>query len=133
VVLLAVSVTGAITALGDTLYPVNSLRAGFAADLAGNAPMLLRLRIWHPVIAIGAALYITTIAVKLGGKLVALLVLAQIAAGLLNVSLLAPIWMQLLHLLLADLLWIALALLTASTLVEQPTLSTGLHSNVIPR
>lgn len=133
VALLVVSITGAITALGDTLYPVSSLRAGFAADISGTAPMLLRLRIWHPVIAAAASFYIAAIAMSLGGKRVVLLVLAQVAAGLLNLSLLAPIWMQLLHLLFADLLWISLVLLTASVLVEQPTLRTELQSNIIPR
>ena len=100
---------------------------------SGTAPMLLRLRIWHPVIAAAASFYIAAIAMSLGGKRVVLLVLAQVAAGLLNMSLLAPIWMQLLHLLFADFLWISLILLTASVLVEQPTLRTELQSNIIPR
>jgi len=116
---LAIAATGAITALSDTLYPVTSLQAGFAADFSGTAPLLLRLRVWHPVIAVVAGLYIAIVAAKLGRKVVVSLVLVQIAAGVLNLTLLAPIWMQLVHLLLADLLWIALVLFTAATL-EQP-------------
>jgi len=129
---LAIAVTGAITALSDTLYPVTSLQAGLAADFSGTAPILLRLRIWHPVIAALAGFYIALVAAKLGGKLVVSLVLIQIAAGVLNLALLAPIWMQLVHLLLADLLWIGLVLLTATTL-EKPAPSGGLASSLLER
>jgi heme a synthase len=118
---LAIAITGAITALSDTLYPVTSLQAGLAADFSAAAPMLLRLRIWHPVIAALAGFYIALVAAKFGGKVVVWLVFLQIAAGVLNLTLLAPIWMQLVHLLLADLLWIALVLLTAAKL-EKPAM-----------
>lgn len=119
---LAIAVTGAITALSDTLFPATSLQAGIAADFSGAAPWLVRLRIWHPVIAVLASGYILTVALSTRrpwGRVVGALVVLQLMAGVVNLELLAPIWMQLLHLLLADLLWIALVIFAAAAM-EQP-------------
>jgi len=114
-----VSVTGAIAALGDTLFPVTSLAAGFRQDFSGAANFLLRLRVLHPAFAILAAVYFAAASILVlrsrHSRLaicVLVLVLAQLAAGAINVILLAPIGMQIAHLLLADLVWIALVLLT---------------------
>lgn len=113
-----VSVTGAIAALGDTLFPATSLAEGFHQDFSGAANFLLRLRVLHPVFAVLAAAYFVAIAiVALRARQsplaisVLMLALAQLAAGATNVILLAPVWMQITHLLLADSLWIALVLL----------------------
>ena len=115
-----VSVTGAIAALGDTLFPASSLMAGVQQDFSMASSMLLRLRMFHPVIAIAGAIYIVWMAVQAmkGGEAVRMaatrvmsLTLLQLAAGAINLTLLAPVWMQLTHLLLADVLWIALILL----------------------
>ncbi len=113
-----VSVTGAIAALGDTLFPATSLAQGFHQDFSGAANFLLRLRVLHPMFAILAVAYFVAaaIAVFRAGQsrlaiYVLVLVLAQLAAGAINVILLAPIWMQITHLLLADLVWIVLVLL----------------------
>lgn len=123
---LLVGVSGAIAALGDTLFPVDTLREGMLQDLSPTAHVFVRLRLWHPVIAILTAVYLALFAPFLLRRaqiprtrflciaLMALVVL-QIAAGLLNVALLAPVWLQLLHLLLADAIWIALVLLALSS------------------
>jgi heme a synthase len=122
---LGIAVTGVVTALSDTLYPVNSLRAGLQADFAAASPLLVKLRIWHPVIAIVAAAYIAIAisridrAVRLRRIAIALVGM-ELAAGVLNLFLLAPVWMQLIHLLLADLLWIVLVLLGAVVLEKSP-------------
>ena len=122
---LIIAITGAMTALSDTLYPVSSLPSGFASDFSSASPMLVRLRILHPVIAVAASVYIVIAAAATGAqrlsRIVIALVAAQIAAGMLNIWLLAPIWLQLVHLLLADLLWIALVLLAASALEKSPS------------
>jgi heme a synthase len=118
-----VSVTGAIAALGDTLFPAASLAQGFHQDFSGAASFLLRLRVLHPTFAILAAAYFVTVSIAvlrskqhpMAMKLAAgvlILALAQLSAGALNLLLLAPIWMQIMHLLLADLLWLSLVLLT---------------------
>ncbi len=125
-VLLA-GVTGAIAALGDTLYPATSFAAGFQHELSGKASVLLRLRLLHPfaAIAAGGALLVAARAalrarpserVHRAATGIAALVAIQLAAGAANVLLLAPVWLQLVHLLLADLVWLQLVLLAAATL-----------------
>jgi heme A synthase len=117
-----VSITGAIAALGDTLFPATSLAQGFHQDFSSAANFLLRLRVFHPTLAILAASYFVALSVVvlrskrpgLAKKLAAcvlILALAQLSAGAINLILLAPIWMQITHLLLADLIWLSLVLL----------------------
>jgi heme A synthase len=118
-------VSGAITALGDTLFPASSLAAGLAQDLDPAANIFLRLRLFHPLIAVAVGAWLLFYAVSAASRrpdvagrawsLVALLA-AQIVAGVVNLLLLAPVWMQIVHLLLADLLWITLVLLSAAML-----------------
>jgi cytochrome c oxidase assembly protein subunit 15 len=121
-----VSVTGAIAALGDTLFPVTTLAQGFHQDFSTAASFLLRLRVLHPIFAVLAAGYFVTISVgvlrskphALATKLavaVLVLALAQLSAGALNLLLLAPVSMQITHLLLADSLWIGLVLLAVES------------------
>ena len=55
-VLLAVGKSGAVAALGDTLYPAQSILGGLAQDLSPTAHFLVRLRIAHPVLALAGAL-----------------------------------------------------------------------------
>ena len=117
---LLVSVTGTIAALGDTLFPATSLAQGLHQDLSAAGSFLLRLRIFHPALAILAGIYFIAVAtlslrVRVSRLAVFVLVLAiaQLTAGAVNVLLLAPVWMQIIHLLLADLLWIGLVLLAA--------------------
>jgi heme A synthase len=123
VTVVVVGITGAISALGDTLFPAQSLAAGFARDFDPSSNVILRLRGLHPTLAalVGACilLYALTRAVqepgvRKVGYAVAAAVVAQIAAGLVNLVLLAPVPMQLVHLLLADAVWISLVLLCAS-------------------
>jgi heme a synthase len=119
---LLVSVTGAITALGDTLFPATSLAQGMRQDVAEGASFLLRLRVVHPVLAVATAVVILYLVIRLLrsnpepmmvriGVSIVVLTVAQLGAGVVNLVLLAPIGMQIFHLLLADLLWIALVLL----------------------
>jgi protoheme IX farnesyltransferase len=119
------AVSGAITALGDTLFPAGSLREGLRQDFSPSAHFLLALRVYHPLIAIGVGSYLALLAgftarsrpaapVPGFARAVAILVLAQLMAGAMNLTLLAPVWMQLLHLLLADLVWVSLVLMAAA-------------------
>ena len=55
---LFVGVSGAITALGDTLFPSSSLIEGMRQDFAANSHFLIRLRVWHPVIAVTTGFYL---------------------------------------------------------------------------
>lgn len=126
---LVLAVSGAITALGDTLFPVSSLSEGLKQDLSTTAHVFIRLRFLHPILAfiVGCILIFTAIMAsflrpsawvrRCTFTLVALVIL-QIMAGLINLALLAPVWLQLTHLLLADLMWLALVLLTSASLAQ---------------
>ncbi|MBN1668398.1 MAG: COX15/CtaA family protein [Anaerolineales bacterium] len=129
VTMLVLSMAGAITALGDTLFPSETLVEGFRQDLDPTSHFLIRLRFWHPVIAVALGLYLVYLAGRLakmlGGQDVKRFAIAlgvlfgiQLVAGMVNLLLLAPVWMQIVHLLLADLVWLALVLLTASVLKD---------------
>jgi heme A synthase len=124
---LVLGVSGAVAALGDTLFPSGSLSEGLRQDFSPTAHLLIRLRLLHPVLAAAVGTYLLFVSataarlrpgacVKRWAGAVVALVFVQLGVGMLNVALLAPIWLQLVHLLLADLLWVALVLLTASTL-----------------
>lgn len=129
---LALGVSGAVAALGATLF---SEGGGSSVDVEGMsaaARLLFSLRNYmlHPALAVLVGGYLTYFALstlKGGGGLwvrrwarsVAILVAVQFAAGLLNAALLAPIWLQIVHLLLADLLWLALVLLSAESLAPR--------------
>ncbi len=123
--------SGAIAALGDTLFPSRSLAEGLAQDLSGAGHLFVRLRVWHPFIATLTAALVTGAAqatrvlrpgprVRTASRAVMIAFGAQYAVGLANVMLLAPIPMQLVHLVMADLVWISLVLLAATTLAEAP-------------
>lgn len=121
-----VAVAGAITALGDTLFPARTLVQGVADDFAATANFLVRLRVIHPLLAVLAGVYLAVLVAPeyrarrtprlraLSGWLLAL-VAAEIMAGGVSVLLGAPIWMQLIHLLAADLVWITLVLFASQS------------------
>jgi heme A synthase len=126
---LLVGVSGAIAALGDTLFPVTSLREGWQADFSSASHLFIRLRIWHPFLATLGGIYTVAITLWISrrtpqsrdfGTAVLALVAVQLTAGIVNLTLLAPIWMQMIHLLLADLLWISLVLFSASASEPRP-------------
>lgn len=133
--LLVSGATGAVAALGDTLYPSRSFVDGLSEDLGSHAPFLLRLRMVHPFASLASALVLVAIAravlqardprFRTPGLALLVLLGLQLAAGALNVALLAPVWMQLVHLLLADATWIVLVMLVALALSGSPELARG--------
>lgn len=128
VALIGVGKTGAIAALGDTLYPATSLIEGLRQDLSPTAGLLVRLRILHPTLAVtvGVILVFGLIALmrkrqgdprgERATRALFALTVIQVLFGFANLWMLAPVWMQVVHLLLADLMWIALVLTGASVL-----------------
>lgn len=126
---LVVGITGAITALGDTLFTVPTLARGIADDLSPAAHFLQQLRVIHPIAAVLVAVFLLYArgaiaarrplpAVRRASLALAALVVTQLGLGLLNVALLAPVWMQMIHLLVADLIWVTFVLLAAAALSE---------------
>jgi heme A synthase len=123
--------SGAIAALGDTLYPAQSLWAGLAQDLSPTTSLLVRLRLLHPMLAVAGTLAVAFTSARVlqsteqplarrWAIVTAVLALVRVGLGLLNVALLAPVWMQIVHLLVADVLWIAMVLLAARALALAP-------------
>jgi heme A synthase len=127
VLLLVVGCTGAVTALGDTLFRSTSLLEGMSEDFQEGAHMLKRLRIFHPIAAVTTAAYLFFLSLfgvprdasatprKVGSAL-AIVVGVQVLFGFVNLALLAPTWMQMGHLLLADSVWMLVIVLGASVL-----------------
>jgi len=130
VILLGIS--GAITALGDTLFPAESLQAGIQQDFSSTAHFLIRLRIWHPIIALSIGFYLGFTVILMAvfsndrstritaGVLVGLFIV-QLFMGLVNLLLLAPIPIQIVHLFMADMVWVVLVIFAASVLKSQQT------------
>jgi cytochrome c oxidase assembly protein subunit 15 len=118
--------TGAVAALGDTLFPPTSVAGALVEDLSDQAPFLVRLRLVHPFAALAAALVLVVVSraalqtrdprLRGPGLWVLGLLGLQLLGGAANWLLLAPVWMQLVHLLGADLTWIALVWLAAAAL-----------------
>src|SRR5262249_15683727 len=111
--IVAVALSGALTALGDTLFPpaATSLAGRSQGDQGAGPHFLPRLRVFHPLLAIGAAalvVYVTAgfvsaerTSVRRSSRAVLVFVGLQLAAGGLNVALSAPGWLQVVHLGLA--------------------------------
>ncbi len=128
--LILVGSSGAVAALGDTLFPHGSLAEALEADLSPASHLLIRLRFLHPTFAVLTAVGLIFGAPRLArnagaparrlAATVALLSGLQLFLGAVNVILLAPVWMQMVHLLAADLVWIAFVLMGAA-LLGQPS------------
>lgn len=121
-VLVAVSTTGALTALGDTLYPVThgAQLSERVQEVRSGATLLERVRSLHPLCALLAALYLFGVASYVKSVAprqaslsfwVVLVLFAQLCVGVVNIWLSAPAWMQILHLAVANLLWVLWVLL----------------------
>lgn len=133
-----VGAAGAITALGDTLFPVETVREGLSAAADGTSHFLMRLRVIHPMLAVLVSFYIIWLAGQMRQRITddqvdtsnraanpylvpvtwALqgTVIFQLAAGVLNIMLKAPVWMQLLHLLTADIILVLFVIVSLEAL-----------------
>ena len=129
---LASGATGAIAALGDTLFPAKSIGAALREDLSPAAHWLVQLRVTHPFLAVGAAFVLLAARqaidtnrdrreVSYAGTQLRVAIVGQVALGFLNMLMLAPTWMQLAHLLAAQLVWLALMRFLSVALEAEPT------------
>ncbi len=126
---LVVGVTGAVIALGDTLFFAHLGRGGSEATLTPLVETLTQLRIVHPMVAVIASIILGVlawqtnrlrpgpIALRLAWGVTALIGL-QLVVGVLNVYLKVPIAIQLVHLLIADLIWMVMVLISANAFAE---------------
>jgi cytochrome c oxidase assembly protein subunit 15 len=147
--LLIVGMSGAIASLGDTLFPARSLTEGLAQDRDPTAHVLLRLRVWHPALALVTGSLLIALAVagrrwhddprlERAARIVGTMVMVQWSVGLLALVMLVPMALQLLHLITADLLWLAavhLAVEACAPQIERTTVATmfaASASNTVP-
>lgn len=110
--MLVLMFSGGIAAMGNTIFPSETLAAGLAADFDPASHPLIRLRILHPLIAVTVGVYLF---VSLGfgwwlkpapegrglARVLLATYLAQLVIGTANLAFLAPVALQLLHLIVA--------------------------------
>lgn len=131
VALLVLGVSGAITSLGDKLFPVTSTPKAISDALDSTKHFLIQLRVLHPLIAVSVGIYLVLIAglinhlrpSAIGAKLSKIAIAGfglQIVVGLLNVVLKAPDAMAIIHLLLADAVWLSVIVWAAAAVGEAP-------------
>jgi heme A synthase len=115
---------GAITALGDTLFPPESVRSDFYMYLSSANHFLVQLRVIHPVMAILLSLFILLYALQMNERFalksgvarvfscaVICFLSLQLVIGPLTILFLAPLGLQLLHLGVSVFLWSTLVVL----------------------
>lgn len=117
-----IGISGAITALGDTLFPITQAGEAIRTGLSSSQHLFVQLRIYHPFIAVGGAAIVAWIAIRAAQSdanlinqrdVVLFFIGLQILVGIVSVGLFAPAYMQILHLFMADLVWISYVLLLA--------------------
>ncbi len=125
-----IGMTGAITALGDTLFKPNYVGEGLVSDFYQASHFLKSLRVIHPILAVVITIFTVFTAWYLTNKnssavhkkllfILTVIFIVQIISGFVNIALLAPVWMQMVHLLLADLTWIICVLFYSQVLSEE--------------
>lgn len=129
--LILTSMSGAITALGDTLFPTSvfteqGLMAHVAEQVSATTHFLVQLRIVHPIVAVLTSVYLLFALPQIQGfarqcRWTTMLVVSQVAFGFLNIVLAAPAWLQLLHLLMALGVWLSVFVLWVRTQSETPS------------
>jgi heme a synthase len=124
VLLVVVAAMGAVTALGDTIFPASSFAEGLRQEAAHDAHLFVRLRVVHPLLAIAVSVFLvmrhapramSDLPGRAWDRALIGLVLGQVLLGSVSVMLAAPAALQIAHLLLADLLFIV----AAATLLER--------------
>ncbi len=130
-VFLLIAATGATTALADTLFRVESLAEGFQADFSQESALIVRLRVLHPVFAIGGGIALIWFArthleeASRRGQAWPVYVLVfgvvvQAALGAWHIVLVTPLATGLFHLALAQVLWVAFVYLALVLLEPRP-------------
>lgn len=138
VAVLILGMSGAVIALGDTLF----LGLGVSPEESPLVRTLVAIRPIHPVMAVLVGIYLSVMGLRLldlrphpltARLVVALMMLyvVQMLAGGVNVVLKAPVWMQIVHLLLSDLIWVVLVLLAVVSLSSVPQKPTVASSSVV--
>ena len=124
--LIVIGASGALNALADSLFAPESVLGGIRDELDPDAPFLVQVRVFHPVLSIVLGLGVAYIAQTLSrdasegtrrfGVIILGLIVLQFFVGITNIFLLTPVEVQVIHLAMADAIWIAYVLFGASWL-----------------
>jgi len=116
-ILVLIAAIGSLNALADTLFPAESIASAITEEFGSTAPILLKIRVLHPIVAIGGSIGIVFIiryldvgmsrSTRKRGWMIMGIIGLQFVVGLANIALLTPVEIQVFHLVIADLLWIA--------------------------
>ncbi len=128
--LMLLGITGAVTSLGDLIYPKEFRVESALETLPASAHFLERMRQAHPFAAVGIGLLILGLARFIASRLPSRAVqtashalqvqfFVQILIGLVSLGMSAPVAMQIIHLLAADSMWITAVLLAALAISAQ--------------
>ena len=133
-VILVLAVTGALNALADTVFPSESVVGDLSEKFGATAPLLSKLRIFHPLVAIAGGLFVGWVAVsqsrhrsdrsKKLSSAVTVIIFSQFFIGIANIYFLTPLSLQVIHLLVADVIWVVYVFLSMSVLGERDRTST---------
>lgn len=137
------SASGAVAALGNTLFPPGSLVEGLRQDFDPASHVFVRLRIFHPLIAMMVGLFLVLAAgllmhlrpseyVNRWSRAMVATLFGQMVFGMLTLLLHAPTWMALGHLILADLLWVFFVLFAVEALAEGVPRIEAAHIGLVP-
>lgn len=137
-IMLLIAASGGLNALADTLFPPDTLLDGIREEFGPAAPFLVRLRILHPMLAIGGGLSVVMLlrspsfdltgSVRNLANLAAGIVGVEAVVGLVNVALLTPVEVQLIHLLIADVLWVVAILAVIRVLAASTEVTAQMES-----
>ncbi len=130
--MLVLMFTGGIAAMGNTMFPTESLAQGLRADFDPNSNILIRLRLLHPLIAISIGIYLF---ISLGlsrwikpveeasrfARALFSIYFIELVIGTFNMVLLAPAVVQVIHLAFAVLSFALLMALSVYTLAAPKT------------
>ena len=129
VIIVVLGATGALNALADTIFPSDTVGGDLADKFGPTAPMLSRLRIIHPIVAVIGGMAVAWIATsrsragsattRIAASGVTWVVLSQMFIGIANIFFLTPLVLQITHLLVADLLWIVYVVFGASLMADE--------------
>lgn len=119
-----VLISGAIAALGSHLMPSESLLHGLAKDMAADSHPAVRLRLFHPLLALTVPVALVTFAristasnphshhslQAIWYRRFVITLCCAVVVGVATLGLLAPLWLKVTHLLMTNILVVVFSL-----------------------
>lgn len=125
-----IGVSGSIASLSNTLFPSQSLTEAISKDLAESSHIILRFRIFHPLMAVLFSSLLLYLIISLRNRsnqrpflsmALPWIIIGALGFGAATLLMLSPIWMKLTHLLIADVLWVGIVIFVCDSLTQEKT------------